>query len=164
MATLRRAWIDRLRITVITGVIIMHASTTYVVAVGASYVERTTNPVTIAVVTVPMVTALLFGLGPLFVVAGWLSASSVRKHGATSYLRSRLLRLGVPIAVYLLVLGPAADYLGARAMGNGSICGAVLLGTGGRARPRPVWFLAALLCFSLVTECSDACGRLSRRH
>ena len=148
-ATLRRPWIDRLRITVITGVIMMHASTTYVVAVGASYVERTTNPVTIAVVTVPMVAALLFGLGPLFLVAGWLSASSVRKHGATSYLRSRIVRLGVPIAVYLLVLGPAADYLGARAMGTAHSWAQFFLEPVAARDLGPVWFLAALLCFSL---------------
>ena len=60
----------------------MHASTTYVVPVGASYEERTTNTVTIALITVPMVTALLFGLGPLFLLAGWLSATSIRNHGA----------------------------------------------------------------------------------
>ena len=141
---------DRLRITVITGVIIMHASTTYVVPVGASYEERTTNTVTIALITVPMVTALLFGLGPLFLLAGWLSATSIRNHGASRYLRGRLIRLGAPIAIYVLVLGPSADYLGARATGTAGSWTQFFHESMREPDVGPVWFLVALLTFSLL--------------
>jgi glucans biosynthesis protein C len=141
---------DRLRITVITGVIIMHASTIYVVPVGASYEERTTNAVSIAVITVPMVTALLFGLGPLFLLAGWLSAISIRNHGATKYPRGRLIRLGAPIAIYVLVLGPGADYLGARAMGTAPSWTQFFVKSMREPDLGPVWFLLALLTFSLL--------------
>ena len=141
---------DRLRITVVTGVIIMHASTTYVVPVGASYEERTTNTVTIALITVPMVAALLFGLGPLFLLAGWLSATSIRNQGATKYLSGRLVRLGAPITIYVLVIGPGADYLGARAMGTAHSWNQFFLESMRKPDLGPVWFLLALLTFSLL--------------
>ena len=108
---------DRLRITVITGVIIVRASTTYVVPFGASFEERTTNTVTIALITVPIVHHCSRAWTTLF-LAGWLSATSIRNRGAPEYLRGRLIRLGAPIAIYLVVLGPGADYVGARAMGT----------------------------------------------
>ena len=65
---LRQAWMDRLRITVITGVIIVTLRPPMWCRSAPAYEERTTNTVTIGLITVPMVTALLFGLGPLFLL------------------------------------------------------------------------------------------------
>jgi hypothetical protein len=73
----RRAWIDKLRVAVIAGVIAFHAATAYVVAVPWYYQERTTSAATQIAFGVPTLLAAIFGLGPLFVVAGWLSSVSL---------------------------------------------------------------------------------------
>jgi len=53
-----------------------------------------------------------FALGPLFLLAGWFSARSLARRGPGGFARSRLLRLGVPLAVYVLLIDPLSAYLG----------------------------------------------------
>ena len=116
----RLPWIDRLRLCIIAGVIVMHASTAYVVNVGWYYEERTTSTASIVAFFFPMNAALIFGLGPLYLVAGWLASRSVSRHGSLAFLRSRLLRLGLPTVLFIGVIGPVAAYLGNRAEGGHS--------------------------------------------
>jgi glucan biosynthesis protein C len=56
--------------------------------------------------------AASFGLGPLFAVAGWFSVGSLSRRGPAGFVGSRLLRLGVPLVVFVLVVNPLADWLG----------------------------------------------------
>lgn len=53
-----------------------------------------------------------FALGPLFLVAGWFSARSLARKGAGAFARTRLLRLGAPLIVFIFVINPLASYLG----------------------------------------------------
>jgi len=45
-----------------------------------------------------------FAMGPLFLVAGWFSARSLAHKGAGEFARSRLLRLGVPLIVFIFLI------------------------------------------------------------
>jgi hypothetical protein len=47
----------------------------------------------------------------LFLVAGLLTPPSVQRKGPGGFARDRLLRLGVPFAVYVLILQPTIVYL-----------------------------------------------------
>jgi peptidoglycan/LPS O-acetylase OafA/YrhL len=114
----RWPWIDKLRVAVIAGVVVFHTATAYVVAIPWYYEERTTSAGVQDAFSVPMLLAAVFGLGPLFVVAGWLSNRSLARHGTGPFVRSRLLRLGVPALVYLLLIDPVGDFLGRRAQGK----------------------------------------------
>jgi peptidoglycan/LPS O-acetylase OafA/YrhL len=96
-----------------------------------------------------MFLAAVFGLGPLFVVGGWLASVSLARHGPGHFLRSRLLRLGVPVLVYLVLIDPVADYLGARAEGQRLGLGHYLWEVRGDRDLGPMWFVVALLVFSL---------------
>jgi glucan biosynthesis protein C len=58
---------------------------------------------------VPTLLAAIFGLGPLFLIGGWLASVSLARHGARRFVRSRLLRLGVPVLVFLFLIDPVAD-------------------------------------------------------
>ena len=100
----RRAWMDNLRIVLISGVIVAHAATAYVVDVGWYYEERTTSELTQTVLSFPVFLGGIFGLGPLLVMAGWLSVSSLRRRGTSGFVRARLVRLGVPLLLFLSLI------------------------------------------------------------
>jgi len=94
-------------------VIVAHVATAYVVdLVGWYYEQRPTSQLATTVLSFPILLGGIFGLGPLFVLAGWLSAHTVARRGAGSFVRSRLVRLGIPLVFFTLLVDPVADYLG----------------------------------------------------
>ncbi len=145
----REAWPDTLRVVVIAGVIVMHAATGYVVDVGWYYEERTSSEAWQIALTVPAFLGGLFALGPLFFVAGWLSAPSLARKGPRGFAVGRLLRLGVPLVLFTFLIDPVADYVGHRAQGQpGSLLDYLANRTGARDTG-PMWFVAVVLVFSI---------------
>jgi fucose 4-O-acetylase-like acetyltransferase len=110
----REQWVDTLRVVLISGVIVVHTATAYVTDFAGYYYddERVTNSAVSIAFALPALMGGIFGLGPLFVVAGWFSVRSMERRGTAGFVGSRLLRLGVPLVVFLLVVNPLADYLG----------------------------------------------------
>jgi peptidoglycan/LPS O-acetylase OafA/YrhL len=110
----REQWVDTLRVVLISGVIVVHAATAYVTDFAGYYYddERVTSSVVSIAIALPALMGGVFGLGPLFVVAGWFSVGSLSRRGPAGFAGSRLLRLGVPLVVFLLLVNPLADYLG----------------------------------------------------
>lgn len=100
----RELWVDSLRVLVIAGVIVAHTATGYVVDIAGWYYddERSTSDFWSTLVTIPAFFGAVFALGPLFVVAGWFSVRSIARRGPAGFERSRLLRLGVPVVVYVV--------------------------------------------------------------
>jgi hypothetical protein len=97
---------DDLRLAVIIGVVVVHAIGTYGVDVGWYDQGPPASAGVLAVLVGPAWIGLLFGLAPLFALAGWAAARSIDDHGATRFLGRRLIRLGVPLAVYVLAIDP----------------------------------------------------------
>lgn len=146
----RIPWMDRLRVVTIAGVVVAHAATAYVVDIGWYYEERTTSSLLSALLLLPFFPAAVYGLAPLFMIAGWLSGRSLSRKAPGAFARSRLLRLGVPVLVYFALVDPLADYLGGAAVGETRSLGSYLVDLSGDHDVGPVWFLIALLVFSLV--------------
>jgi Acyltransferase family len=143
----REQWADNLRVIVIAGVIVMHAAVAYLVDIADWYYqgERVTSGLWPALLAGPALFGALFALGPLFLVAGWFSARSLARRGPGGFARSRILRLGVPLVVFVLLIDPATAYVGDRGKGD------LTMPLG--ARPMQVgvmWFVAALLVFSVA--------------
>ncbi|MFN8192340.1 MAG: acyltransferase [Nocardioidaceae bacterium] len=145
----REAWPDTLRVVIIAGVIAMHAATGYVVDVGWYYEERTSSEAWQIGLTVPAFLGGLFALGPLFFVAGWLSAPSLARKGPRAFAAGRLLRLGVPLLVFTFLIDPVADYAGHRARGGRESLLDYLANRTGARDTGPLWFVAVILLFSL---------------
>ncbi len=86
-------------------------------------------------------------MGALFLVAGYFTPGSYERRGAGAFLKGRLLRLGVPLIVWVFVLNPLASiglYLEPVPRIPGSLTWEAyphLLGLG------PLWFVALLLIF-----------------
>ena len=144
----RVAWMDNLRVLVIAGVVVAHASTGYLGGADWYYTERTTSTVWATVLTVPATIGSLFALAPLFRVAGWLSAGSLARRGPGPFVRNRLLRLGLPLLVFVLVVDPLTAFVGG--LGRGRDVGLWPFVRTRTPQVGPMWFVAALLAFSVA--------------
>ncbi|HYB49210.1 MAG TPA: acyltransferase family protein, partial [Streptosporangiaceae bacterium] len=94
-----------------------------------------------------------FAVGPLFLVAGLFSACSLARKGAGGFARSRLLRLGVPLIVFIFLIDRLAAYLGDLGYGfRPSLAPywGVPPRYGGQYAVGSLWFVAALLVLSLA--------------
>jgi hypothetical protein len=140
------SWVDNLRALVIAGVIVVHTATGYVSDVVGWYYDdeqKVTEPWS-TIVVVPAFFLATFALGPLFLVAGWYSVPSIAHRGVGGFVRSRLLRLGVPIVLYLVLLNPLTDYIGNRYQEQASFW--TYLDT---TEVSVMWFASELLVISL---------------
>lgn len=151
----RLAWVDHLRLVAIALVVNMHACVT-ASHVGDWYITVDPEP--------PLGTKVWFifwqshlqsfFMGLLFFLAGVFARRSIERRGARGFVRERLVRLGVPTLLYMLLVHPfvllalnpwGADFPPAgewyaRYLATGRFVGC----TG------PMWFAFALLLFSGV--------------
>jgi glucans biosynthesis protein C len=143
----REPWVDTLRVVLISGVIVVHTATAYVTDFAGYYYddERVTNTAASIAVALPALMGGIFGLGPLFVVAGWFSVRSLARRGPAGFVGSRLLRLGVPLVVFVLLVNPLADYLGNMWEEDAT----TFLGYLADTEFSIMWFVVALLLSSL---------------
>ncbi len=142
----RERWADNLRVLVIAVVVVWHTATAYLGGSDWYYMDRTTSKLwTTAVFPASVIS--IFALGPLFLVAGWFSARSLAHKGAGGFVRARLLRLGVPLIVFIFLINPLASYLGDLGRGRHPDLVDYL---GGAYAAGVMWFVAALLALSLA--------------
>jgi glucans biosynthesis protein C len=142
----REHWADNLRVLVIAVVVVWHTATAYLGGADWYYMDRTTSKVW-TTAFFPASVISLFALGPLFLVAGWFSARSLARKGAGTFARTRLRRLGAPLILFIFLINPLAVYLGnLRGARHPSLADYM----GGTYSAGPMWFVAALLAFSLA--------------
>ncbi len=151
----RLPWVDHLRTLVILLVVNMHACVTYS-HVGDWYAMSAQEPSLAAKLPFIVWQGHLqsFIMGLLFFVSGYFSEKSLARRGPGSFVRERLVRLGLPALFYMLVIHPFillglnpwhakfgppfAYYVNYLRSGR-------FLGSSG-----PLWFAVALLVFCLV--------------
>jgi hypothetical protein len=140
------SWIDLLRVVVIAGAIELHVAMAYILPINWYYTEHTTSLVWPVAFAFPALLGAFFGLGPLFFVAGFLSAGSLARRGRSAFIRARLVRLGGPLLVYVFIIGSLARYIGDLRLGRaGDFLAYFVPDSFG-----PMWFVAALLAISLA--------------
>jgi len=142
----REYWADNLRVLVITVVVVYHTALVYLGGTPYYYEERTTSTLW-SNVFAPAWIISVFALGPLFLVAGYFSARSLARKGPGAFARARLLRLGVPLIVFIFVFNPLDDYLGhLRQSPHPSLAHWLSVDHAAGL----LWFVAALLACSLA--------------
>jgi Acyltransferase family len=150
----RRLYLDNLKVLLIGAIIAGHAVAGYSALELWAYGdvrEATLSPVTDAVVMAVFAPFGLFMVPLLFLIAGLLTPASLEHKGRREYTRDRLLRLGIPFAVFTLLIWPALLYVLYRPLGNapGSYW-AEFIGTSEEAVDTGyLWFVGDLLIFSL---------------
>lgn len=144
-------YIDNLRVGLISLVVVQHALVTYGVEGGWYYVEKTTHAGAIIPMTLLAIINQSFFMGLFFFLSAYFIPGSYDKKGAARFVRDRLLRLGIPLAFYSLVLSPALSYL-VYYFGDGHHITFMqyLGGFHDWIDFGVLWFVAALLLFTFV--------------
>ena len=151
----RHRYVDNLKVLLIAAIIAMHGIGSYAGTIEVwTYTEMreaTLSPVAEIALVVLALPFGLFLIALLFLVAGLLTVPSIDRKGPGRFARDRLVRLGIPFAVYVLVIQPTVVYALEHPLGYspGSYWEEFLgeehiLDTG------PLWFVGVLLIYSLV--------------
>lgn len=145
----RNGGIDALRAVVTLLVVFHHTALTYG-AIGGWYYREIAPSATLSsrlLILFCMVNQAWF-MGMFFLLAGCYTPTSFRHHGVGEFVRGRLVRLGIPIIVYALLLHPATVALAALARGRPFGGVFAYMWRHGRFEPGPLWFAEALLIFT----------------
>jgi glucan biosynthesis protein C len=146
----RLLFIDNLRVLLICMVVVQHLAVTYGAAGSWYYHDPATNMLTAIILTTLTGIGAASGMGFFFLIAGYFTPVSYDRKGASSFLRDRLVRLGIPWLLYELLLDPLVVYLAGGLHGSyWSFYGNYLLHVGSIANG-PVWFIELLLLFTLL--------------
>jgi len=164
-ASKRQPYLDNLKVILIAAIIVIHGVLGYAGSDElwsyADVQEVTLSPVTETVLFVLAGPFALFMIPVLFLVAGLLTPRSLDRKGPGHFARDRLLRLGVPFALFTFLLWPLLMYALYHPLGEapGTYWGE-FLDANGNLDTGPMWFIGVLLIFSLAY----AAGVQARRH
>jgi glucans biosynthesis protein C len=159
----RLLFIDNLRWSMILLVISMHAADTYSPLGSWYYTDRTpiSTPVLLTFAAWQMFLQSFF-MGLLFFVAGYFAPASLDRKGRWPFIRDRAFRLGLPVLLYMFVIGPITEYFFAHSWTSTRptsfpnewikhIRNGEFLQENG-----PLWFCLALLIFCVIYACLPA--------
>src|SRR5271165_7270492 len=144
-AVSRNAGIDALRASVILLVVFHHAAITYG-AVGSWFykeIEPSSAPSSFILMLFCSYNQAFF-MGLFFLIAGSLTPGAIARHGSQEFLRERLLRLGAPLLVFILAIGPLTVALAQTVNGHPIFVVLAWLAIHGVILPGPMWFAEAL--------------------
>jgi len=159
----RLMYIDNIRLLVIILVVVQHISVTYSGFGDWYYIEPgKIGIVQTALFGIWQATVQGFSMGLLFLIAGYFLPGAYDKKGFGRFINDRLIRLGAPTIIYMLVIHPllALGILGYRfdaggfiAHGDGSLLIAhkeYLVGFHFIGGSGPLWFALTLLIFTII--------------
>ena len=149
----RLFFVDNLRILLITLVVLHHLAITYGHTGGWYYYEGQPDELTTILFTIFTAVNQAFFMGFFFMISGYFTPGSYDRKGTGPFLKDRLLRLGIPMLCYDLVIGPLVAYPLIRTgawESSGSYreyltryYSTFHIGTG------PLWFVESLLIFAV---------------
>jgi glucan biosynthesis protein C len=148
----RLFFVDNLRILLIVLLILYHAAITYV-APGYWYYSETPSS-EFAVLVLSLFTGVTqpFFLAFFMMISGYFTPGSYDRKGPGSFFKDRLLRLGIPLVFYAIVIDPLIKYaVAVNVEGFGGSLWEFLTGYVGDYHGLsigPLWFVETLLIFS----------------
>jgi hypothetical protein len=149
--TSRLFFIDHLRAALVILVVLHHLAVVYGAGTPFYYVEPPFNdPLAFLVLLAFILLNQAWFMGALFLIAGYFTPGSFDRKGSGSFLKNRLLRLGIPLIIFYFVISPLSS-IGYWQM-PASLTG-ITNPLSWKAYPYLIelgiaWFLALLLIFS----------------
>ncbi|WP_206957232.1 acyltransferase family protein [Trinickia acidisoli] len=149
-ATRRNAGLDALRACLTLLVVFHHCAITYGAIGGWYYHEVTPSSRSLESVVLVLFCTInqAFFMGLFFFLAGHYTSKSIDHKGSRRFLADRLVRLGAPLLVYGVLIGPATIALAQTARGHPFVGTLSDLWRKGTFENGPMWFAQALLIFS----------------
>jgi surface polysaccharide O-acyltransferase-like enzyme len=145
----RLFFIDNLRVFLIILVIMFHLAITYGAAGSWYYQDPTKDTLTSVILTILTATVQAFFMGLLFLISAYFTPGSYDRKGAGPFLRDRLLRLGIPLLIYDIVIDPFVAYIATGFQGSyWNFYASYLLSLRGIGQGH-VWFIEALFYFTI---------------
>jgi glucan biosynthesis protein C len=106
----RLYFVDNLRTLLIILVVVFHLAVTYGASGYWPYREGQPDDLTALVFTLFTAINGTYVIGMFFMIAGYFTPRSYDRKGFGSFLKDRLLRLGIPLLIYILVFDPLIVY------------------------------------------------------
>jgi glucan biosynthesis protein C len=147
--TSRLGHVDDLKIALTAGVITAHTAITYG-AEGSWFYREPSDGVLSVVLTVPLALGAIFGMGLFFFLAGAFTPAALDRKGRHRFLADRWLRLGIPFALFVLLVVPLTQWLADAGAGERTSAADQLRTQLGDLDAGPLWFVGVLLLFSTV--------------
>ncbi|WP_017591643.1 acyltransferase family protein [Nocardiopsis potens] len=143
----RLAYIDNLRILLTVLVVLHHCAVTYGNIPAWFYTEPAQDPSGVALDLLVIFDQAFF-MGFFFLLSGFFTPGSADRKGARPFLRDRLVRLGVPLLLFVLLMRPLLTYGIYTELAAGELpywLFYILSWDAG-----PMWFVEVLLVFCLA--------------
>lgn len=157
MTERRLDYIDNIRILLTAVVILNHLSITYGAPGGWYYSEFEISELKLIPMTALVMFAVFnqaYSMGFFFLLSGYFSAISITKEKTQAFLFQRLLRLGIPILLFVYLISPLLRLSFRRIVYKIPINLENLLSVYKQIRfgfeLGPMWFIMLLLIFSLI--------------
>ncbi|SFK72488.1 Acyltransferase family protein [Streptosporangium canum] len=150
--TTRLQAVDNLRVVLTALVVLHHVALTYGNIPMWFYTEPAQDPTGVALDVLVMFNQAFF-MGFFFLISGFFTPRSFDRKGGGAFLHDRLLRLGVPLLAFLLVLRPLVNtgyYDGSMPYWKFYL---------GSWDPGPMWFVEVLLVFAAAYTLWRSTGR-----
>jgi peptidoglycan/LPS O-acetylase OafA/YrhL len=145
----RELYIDRLRSVMTALVILHHTAITYGASGGWFYNElKPSGSISSSLLTMFCAINQAYFMGFFFLLAGYFTPGSLERKGYTRFLCDRFLRLGVPLLLFIILLGPLTAAIVNAAQGNSFWGTFAWLWHHQRIINGPMWFAQALLMFT----------------
>jgi len=149
--TNRLIFVDRLRTALTALVVLHHAAIIYGGSGGWFYHELPPSAAPSSLLlTLFLATNQAWFMGFFFLLAGYFTPPSLERKGTGGFLRDRLLRLGIPLLFFILILGPLTAAMVEAVTGAGFWPCIHWLWLHQRIINGPLWFAQALLIFSAL--------------
>ncbi len=150
----RLAYLDNLKAYLIAGIIAAHAFMGYADFGSWTYQdvrEVTLSPVMETIFVVAAVTlGGLFLMALFFLLSGLMAQDSLARRGIRRFVSDRLLRLGIPFALYTLLVWPLLEYALLEPFLHRGSYWAWFTDTDPILDNGPLWFVGVLLVYSLA--------------
>jgi surface polysaccharide O-acyltransferase-like enzyme len=144
-------YINHLKVLLTVLVILHHTFITYGAPGGWYYSQKTTNAGALIPMTMFVAINQAFFMGFFFFLSAYFISPSFDKKGSLRFISDRLLRLGLPLMFYSLILSPILSYLVYYfAEGHHITYMQYLSGFHSWIDFGVLWFVAALLLFTLI--------------
>jgi hypothetical protein len=146
----RFAYLDNLKVVLVVGVIVGHATMAWTGVGDWVFDEPHVRDPMLSVLILLAVIGALFAMPLFFLVAGAFTPGSLRRKGLRRFLIDRIVRLGLPMIFFVIFLSPVIEYVDPGSAGWDRGFASFALHIWWPPAPGPTWFLGVLLAFSIV--------------